>query len=211
MTVEDVVRALAGRLPPGAGSAGAHLHMAPSPRPGWKPGCVPPSARPAAGVVLVYPRGARAHVLLTLRTGRVRFHRGQVSLPGGAVDPGEKLLDAALREMEEEVGVPRDRVRVLGPLSPLHIPVSRFALHPFVAVHPEEPTFVARPTEVARLLEVPLQVLADPTTRRRESRRIGGRMFEVPFFAVCGEKIWGATAMVLAEFLALLDPGRSGG
>ena len=82
----------------------AQLRMAPQPRGGWKPGFAPDEARPAAALLLLFPVDTGAVVLLTKRSPDLPHHAGQVSLPGGAVDPGESIEDAALREAEEEVG-----------------------------------------------------------------------------------------------------------
>lgn len=199
-------RRLAGPLP----GLDAQLALAPRPRFGWNPDALPDGLRPAAALVLVYPHDGAAHLPLTVRGGTLRTHTGQVSLPGGAVDPGETLEEAALREAAEEVGVDPSTVDVLGRLTPLHIPVSGFLLHPIVAVTATRPSFRPHTLEVARLLEVPLAHLAHPATVRHEIRQLrrGGALHdvEVPYFDVDGEKVWGATAMVLAELLALIAP-----
>lgn len=185
----------------------AQLSMAPSPRVGWDPHAPPPGLRSAAGLVLLYPLDEAPHLLLTVRGGSLRNHTGQVSLPGGAVDVDEAIEATAVREAEEEVGLERTAVEVVGRLTPLHIPVSGYLLHPVVGVSFARPRFQAAEWEVARLLEVPLSVLADPATIRREERtfqRNGtATTVNVPYFEVDGEKVWGATAMVLAELLAL--------
>jgi 8-oxo-dGTP pyrophosphatase MutT (NUDIX family) len=185
----------------------AQLRMAPQPRVGWDPNRVPDGLRDAAALVLLYPHDGRLHVPLTVRGGGMRTHTGQVSLPGGSVDAGESIEAAALREAVEEVGVDPADVTLLGRLTSLHIPVSGFLLHPVVGVAAGRPRFQTAAWEVARLLGVPLSVLDDPDTLRTEWRqRPDGRRvieIEVPFFACEGEKVWGATAMILAEFLAV--------
>jgi 8-oxo-dGTP pyrophosphatase MutT (NUDIX family) len=190
----------------------AQLRLAPSPRAGWDPHTIPAGLRQAAGLVLLYPAIEAPHVLLTVRGGSLRHHTGQVSLPGGSVDEGETIEAAAIREAEEEVGVAARHVEVLGRLTPLHIPVSGFLLHPVVGIATAAPTFQPAELEVARILEVPLSELADPETVRREVRQLrrNGRIedVEVPFFHLHGEKVWGATAMVLAEFLAVASRAR---
>jgi 8-oxo-dGTP pyrophosphatase MutT (NUDIX family) len=192
--------ALAGELPGPA----AQLRLAPRPRVGWKPGECPEDCRHSGTLVLLYPRAGETHLLLTLRDRALQNHAGQVSFPGGAVEPGESFAAAALREAQEETGVEPATVRVLGTLSPLHVPVSRFVVHPHVAITPERPDFRPKRGEVARLLEVPLEDLRDPSRLGVEPRRFGTGEMQVPFLHLNGEKVWGATGMVLAEFLTLL-------
>ena len=186
----------------------AQMRMAPQPRPGWDPHVVPAGLRDAAGLVLVYPHAGEWCVPLTLRGSWMRQHTGQVSLPGGRVDAGETIEQAALREAHEEVGVEAAGVHVVGRLTPLHIPVSHHLLHPVVGVTKARPDFRVAEAEVERLIEVPLRVLLVPDAVQRESRlrdRPPVVLMDVPYFAVDGAKVWGATAMILAEFLALLD------
>lgn len=184
----------------------AQLRMAPRPRPGWDPNALPAGLRDAAGLLLVYPHEGAWRLPLTVRGSTLRHHTGQVSLPGGRVDAGETFEAAALREAFEEVGVDPGTVEVLGRLTPLHIPVSGHLLHPIVGVTSVRPRFALAAAEVERLLEAPLVDLRAPATVTWERReRSPGVMSEVPYFAVDGAKVWGATAMVLAEFLALLE------
>jgi len=151
----------------------------------------------------------RAHIVLTVRADALR-HGGQVSLPGGVVEPGETFEQAALREAHEEVALPLASVRVLGALTSLDIPVSGFRLHPIVAVTETRPPLTAADGEVADILEVAVNELLDPASVVRTRRERDGVEFVVPAFLVCGHEIWGATAMVLAEFLALLGWPRVG-
>ncbi len=196
----QLARALAGPLPGPA----AQGRMAPAPRPGWQPGRVPGGLRDAAALALFYPRAGAPHLLLTVRAADLPHHGGQISLPGGEVEPGESIEDAALREADEEVGVDRASVRLLGRLSAMHIPVSGYALHTVVGIANTAGAWVPHAREVARVLEAPLDALLDPARRAVETRRYEGRDYDVPFYEVEGEKVWGATAMVLAELLALL-------
>ena len=183
----------------------AHLRLAPKPRPGWRPGVVPDHATPAAALVLLYPLDDAPHVLLTVRAGRLGKHAGQVSFPGGLIDAGESVRDAALREAFEEVGLDPTAVRVAGALSPLYITVSNFAIHPVAGIAASTPRLRPSAAEVARLLPAPLAALADPANLRRGTRWRDDLPCDVPYFEVRNERVWGATAMVLAELLTLLD------
>jgi 8-oxo-dGTP pyrophosphatase MutT (NUDIX family) len=183
----------------------AQLAMVPEPRPGHKAYYeVEDSCRKAGVLVLLYVKAGRLLVLLTLRTENVLHHRGQISLPGGEQHPGESLEATALRETVEELGADLGAVRVLGRLTPLYIPPSNYCIYPTVAVVPEPPEFHIQPDEVAEVIEAPVGQLADPESFRRETWHYGGQDHEVPFYEFEGHKIWGATAMVLAELLALI-------
>jgi len=183
----------------------AQLGMAPEPRTGHKAYFeVEDTCRKAGVLMLLYVKDGRLTVLLTRRTERVNHHRGQISLPGGEQHPGESLEATALRETVEELGLDLTAVRVLGRLTPLYIPPSNFCVYPTVAFVPGPLAFRVQPEEVAEVIEPPLDHLADPAHRKRETWTYGGLDHEVPFYEFAGHKIWGATAMVLAELIALL-------
>jgi 8-oxo-dGTP pyrophosphatase MutT (NUDIX family) len=150
-----------------------------------------------------------ARIVLTVRADTLGRHGGQVSLPGGVLDPGETFEQAALREAHEEVAMPLDGVRVLGALTPLDIPVSGFRLHPIVAMKEMRPSLAPADGEVARILEVPVDELLAPACVQTTQRERDGYLLTIPAFHVGDDEIWGATAMVLAEFLALLGWQRS--
>ncbi len=161
--------------------------------------------REAGVLALLFPLGVTPGVLLTVRRDDLNQHAGQVSFPGGRREPGETLQQTALREAEEEVGLRAAGIDVLGALTPLYIPPSNFCVYPFVAAVPAFPALYPRDGEVARIVTAALTALRAPETRRRETWTLQGTRVEVPFFAVEGLKVWGATAMMLAELLALTD------
>ena len=155
--------------------------------------------RQAAGLLLLYPIENITHTLLTVRAGSLPQHGGQVSLPGGAIDENETFAQAALRETQEEVGVPTTDVHILGPLSPLQIPVSGFLLHPIVGVIYRRPRFRLSRREVDRVIEVPLATLTNQKNLRRRWQERDGIDIDVPYFDLDGTQVWGATAMILSE------------
>ena len=199
-----LVRCLENALKAPLPGAPAQEFLAPRPRREWPPAFDPARLRQAAGLLLVFPIVHRAHIVLTVRADTLDRHRGQVSLPGGGVEPGETFEQAALREAREEIALPIDDVRVLGGLTPLDIPVSGFRLYPIVAVTGARPILTPADGEVVRILEVAVDELTAPERLVSVERERGGRAIIVPAFHVGGEEIWGATAMVLAEFLAVL-------
>lgn len=188
----------------------AQLAMLPEPRPGHQTyEEVEAISLKAAILLLVYPRAGRPHLLFTRRTEKVLHHRLQISFPGGHREPGETVVDTALREAEEEVGVRPSDVRVLGELTPLYIPPSNYCVYPIVGTTDGRPDFRLAPLEVAEILEIPLAHLLNPESRRLEMWNVGGLEMTVPHFAFKGDKIWGATAMVLSEFLHILKDGET--
>lgn len=190
----------------------AQLRMSPRPRIGSDPSLVPAVLRPAAALLLLYPHDDSWHVPLTVRGAGLRHHTGQVSLPGGRLDDGETVEQGALREAHEEVGVVPADVEILGRLTPLAIVVSSHLLHPVVGVTARRPDFVLAAHEVERLIEIPVARLRHPGTvawEQRDRLHPPNGVMDVPYFGIADARVWGATAMVLAEFLALVDEVES--
>ena len=207
MTFTDAIARLDAAFTRELPGAAAQDVLAPMPRREWPAGFNPARIRNAAGLLLLYPIDRRAHVVLTVRADTLGRHGGQVSLPGGVVDPGETFEQAALREAHEEIALPLAGVRILGALTPLDIPVSGFRLHPIVAARDDRPALRPADGEVARILEPSLDELLDANCVRLTERTRDGRTLTIPAFHINTHgqhEIWGATAMVLAEFLALL-------
>jgi 8-oxo-dGTP pyrophosphatase MutT (NUDIX family) len=167
----------------------------------------------AAGLVLLYPWRAPGeeqsspYLVLTRRTTALRRHSGQISLPGGRYDAEDRhLLHTALRETEEELGVPPDGLEIWGRLEPEWIVASHYSLAPFVAYTPQRPEFRPAPAEVAEVIEVPLSLLLDPEGLAEEIWEMQNETRRVSFYRYGEHKIWGATARVLGQVMALLDP-----
>ncbi len=195
-------RRLAGPLP----GLEAQLSMAPSIRQELMAARLDDHPCREAGVLaLLFPLDAVPTLLLTVRRDDLPHHPGQISFPGGQREPRETLREAALCEAREEVGLDPAAVEILGTLTPLYVPPSNFCVYPFVAAAPEAPSLRPQDAEVEAILRVPLPLLLDPTARRREPWTLRGQEVEVPFLYVDGHKVWGATAMMLAELLALFQ------
>ncbi len=168
-------------------------------------GPTPLHARPAAVMILLYRSAGEWHLPLTLRPDHLTDHAGQISLPGGAIDSGERSVDAALRELDEELGIAASGVELLGELSPIYLFRSHFHISPWLGVLPSEPQWRPNSTEVAELIELPLSVVLDPTHRQVERHILRGVEIAVPGFAWRSQHIWGATSMILHELAAILS------
>jgi 8-oxo-dGTP pyrophosphatase MutT (NUDIX family) len=209
-SLADIVAFLRRRLAtPLPGSRAQERYAAVPSRADWSADLIPEAARHAAALILLYPGDEGPSIPLTVRHERLPVHAGQVSLPGGAIDPGEAAEAAALREAEEEIGVAPADVSVLGALSTLWVPVSNFVIHPFVAVSQAPPAFRLHPHEVSSLVAVRVADLCDPARVRWSTRQRLGVEVKYPYFDVGGQVVWGATAMVLGEFVCLFDPSHS--
>lgn len=183
----------------------AQITMAPSPRPFYPPDDGP-KPRQAGVLLLLYPIQGRLHILFTVRPANLEYHAGQVSFPGGGREEGDRtLVETALRETQEELGISTDPLEILGPLTPLYVPPSNNYVYPFVAYSPCRPPFRPDPSEVAELLEIPLGTFLNPAIRQEDRMEREGVQVIIPYYAVGGYKIWGATAIILAEFLAMIS------
>ena len=158
---------------------------------------------PAAALVPLHGADGAVSLLLTRRPLHMRRHAGQLSVPGGRIEPGEEPLAAALREAEEEIGLPRARAQVLGPLSETLMLQTAFRLTPWVAAVPYPFPYVAAPGEVDEILHVPLAALLAPGVHRVEPREAYGMRLDVHYFTIGEDVLWGATARIVWELLGL--------
>lgn len=184
----------------------AHLHMAP---PMFHRDIqVPDNARQSAVLLLLYPHEGNMYIPFMKRTDDGRVHGGQISFPGGGVDPGDRdYTHTALREAEEEMGIPADQVEMLGDLTDLYIVPSNFVVHPKVGFMPQRPSFVPDPVEVAEIIEVEVgKFLGEGVRDIHEFIVYGGHRIRTPGYAVHDRHIiWGGTSMILAEFLKIIE------
>lgn len=161
--------------------------------------------RRGAVTILLYKSNEDIRIVFIKRVEYDGIHSGQISFPGGMEEPGDISLAAtALRETEEEIGVPSGSMSVIGNLTPLHITVSNVEVHPFIIVADHSPRFRPDMSEVQYVIEASLSSLMDPRCRKREIISAGGFDIDAPYFDLNGHHIWGATAMILSEFLEIL-------
>ena len=168
---------------------------------------------PAAVLLLLYAKEGAYHVLLNKRSELVEHHKGEISFPGGARDPEDRdFLDTALRETEEEMGISRGDVTILGELDDI-VTRSNFGVRVYVGTIPYPYPFKPSQDEIAEVLEVPLSVLQDPANRRQDARWVDNQL-TISYAYACGEHVvFGATATILEQFLDLLGqvPQQRGG
>jgi 8-oxo-dGTP pyrophosphatase MutT (NUDIX family) len=170
--------------------------------------------RQSAVLALFTPTQHSIALLFTLRPTTLKHHGGQISFPGGGVEPQDSsYAETALRETQEELGIPPHHIEVLGEMTHLFIAPSQNLVHPFVGWMPTLPPLAPDPVEVAEVLTVPLSLLLDPATIdvhpwRRNGQRLTAPCYRVP--TTWGKEwertcIWGATAMILSEILDLIQ------
>ena len=167
-----------------------------------------PSLTPAGVMVLIYPKDGDHCILLQKRSSRVDSHKGEISFPGGKVDPEDgTLLATALRETHEEMGIDPQDIEVLGALDETAT-TTGFCTSPFAGTIPYPYDFHPQEAEVAEVIEVPVSSLMDSANRRDEIRIANGDLQNAPVFTYDGHVIFGATARILQRFLQLLETSR---
>jgi 8-oxo-dGTP pyrophosphatase MutT (NUDIX family) len=165
----------------------------------------PDEQMPAAVLVAMYEEDGDLRVVLTKRRADLRRHAGEISFPGGRSDPEDaSLSDTALREAEEEIGLDRDQVRVIGALERTSTFVTNYAIHPFVGLLAGEQIWRASELEVEEVLEPSLREVRAGRTRTRIERR--GFEFETDAYVFDGQLVWGATARILESLLDRVGP-----
>ncbi|MCG8582024.1 MAG: CoA pyrophosphatase [Bacteroidales bacterium] len=201
--IELLVRALTRPLP----GKDAQKLMSPSVRFTGNTKYDPQNARVSSVLILLYKKDNEWMIPLIQRPKYDGAHSGQVSFPGGKFEEGDRsYLDTALREAEEEVGINRDELSFITEMSSLYIPNSNFIVYPEVCVTEIEPVFIPDLREVAEVIEAPVNKLLMPETVHRFKRNINGVHVDAPFYKIDDYVIWGATAMMLSEFLEHIKP-----
>lgn len=169
----------------------------------------PDNAKKGCVLLSLWEEDGEWRTALIRRTENPRDrHSGQISFPGGRHDEGDATLAyTALREAQEEIGIAPDQVEILGSLTELYIPVSNFSVFPFVGVLSAPPVFQLQPGEVEQVFTPTLPYFQHPDTVRTADVMVGGQLLvrEVPCFMLEDRPVWGATAMILSEFLALIS------
>jgi 8-oxo-dGTP pyrophosphatase MutT (NUDIX family) len=203
VTLEDVQAALA--LDP-FDAAAAHHMMAPLTRQMERPSELTGKARVASVLLLLYVRADALNFVLTRRRDDMNSHAGQVAFPGGRKEPHETPAAAALRETFEEIGVLPTAVTIIGQLASIWIPPSDFFVTPYVGWVPNGDQLAFKPAEaeVAEIIEVPVSHLLQPNTIKQGTIQRDDFHFDVPYFDVDGRMVWGATAVMLSEFVERL-------
>lgn len=164
-----------------------------------------PSLTRAGVLMILFPKNRELHFLLTKRTEDVEHHKGQISFPGGSKDDDDRdIVVTALRECEEEIGLQRNGVQILGLLDDYETP-SGFAITPVVAYANGIPELTPNAQEVAEVLEVPVSVFLDKANERVEQRQWREKLYDVYYYTYRAREIWGATAGIIRSFLSALS------
>ena len=156
----------------------------------------------AAVLVPIYCKQGQPYLLFTKRTSKVKEHKGEISFPGGAYQKGDKtLVDTALRECAEEIGLMADEVEILGELDDMATVVSNYIVTPFVGLIPWPHQLKVDGEEVEEIIEVPIRSLLDRSCMHQETDVLNGVENTLYFYHYQGRVIWGATARILNQFL----------
>ena len=160
---------------------------------------------PSAVLIPIFSKQGQYHILFTKRTETVKNHKGQISFPGGAYEERDgTMVNTALRECAEEVGLRAEDIEVFGELDDFFTIGSGYIISPFVAAIPWPYPLKIDPMEVEEIIEVPISSLLDKACLRQETRTIDGQVVTAYFYHYQEKVIWGATARILNQFLDIL-------
>ncbi|MFP3860024.1 MAG: NUDIX hydrolase [Bacteroidales bacterium] len=161
-----------------------------------------------AGVLLLlYPKDTEVYTVFIKRQVYEGVHSGQISLPGGKMEKTDNtIIDTALRETREEIGINPKHIKIIGKLTELFIPVSDYIVQPVIGTLHYEPEYSPDPREVDDIFSVPLKKLTDPVcVSTNQTFTENNKKYTAPFYKVDNLQIWGATAMILSEFMELYE------
>ena len=158
----------------------------------------------SAVLILLYLEDNEIHFFLTKRSNELEHHKGQISLPGGTQEENEELTHTALRETQEEIGINKTSISIIGSMTPLFVPVTGFMIHPFIGYSSNKLEPTPDPSEVEAIFSVNISDLLNETNQTIEKRNIRGYDVEVPYFKLNNYEVWGATSMILSEFKDLI-------
>lgn len=198
----DLKRELGMPLPGNA----AHQKLMVHRKPVERLGAVSETAKKSAVLLLVYPKNYLLHIVFIQRPIYDGVHSGQIAFPGGKLETfDESISAAAIREANEEIAVNPNAIELMGRLTPIYIPPSNYLVHPFVAFHEDLPSFVPQPSEVKAIIECPIANFMGVESLKTCHLNLGEKKMEVTAFQFEQHIIWGATGMILREFVDLLE------
>ena len=208
MALNNLIEGITWRIKQGLPGEEAQYKMAPASRP-KSDFYLKNKIMPKMGgvLILLYELNDEIHLALTLRKEYNGVHSKQVSFPGGKYEDQDKnLLNTALREAQEEVGIKINEIKIITKLTDLYIPPSNFLVSPYLGFSLERPIFKIDEIEVEQLIEVPINKLLDKRSQvKKEIDLQDGSKMNVPCYLIEDKIIWGATAMIISEFLELCD------
>ncbi len=157
-------------------------------------------------LLLLFMENDELIACLIKRPAHMKYHAGQIALPGGKIEKGETAIETALRETFEEIGIKSNKIEILGSLSEFYVEVSRFQIQPFVGWLQKKPEFIINYDEVEKTMFFPIRKFNAPFNEI-ELETVSGKL-KVPCIKFDGEIIWGATAMILSEFVDIINKGH---
>ncbi len=164
------------------------------------------NAKHSSVLLILTENESKFNVLFTLRSADLLNHKGQISFPGGRVEDNETYLETALRETEEEIGVNRENLQILFALSTLYVQPSNSIIHPFAAFLSKKVDFLINPTEVEEVFQIEIDFFRQKDNFHIENWKFGNENVLVPNWKIHPKQVlWGATAMILSEFLDIYE------
>ena len=154
----------------------------------------------SAVLILLFFQNDDWNFFLTKRSQNVNNHKGQISLPGGVHEENESLQETAIRETEEEIGIPSQDIQLIGRLSPFYVPVSNFKISPFVGWIKKGPQIKTFDREVEKVFSISINKFILKSTQKVKYDKLNGEMVKIPYFDIDNEMVWGATSIILSEF-----------